>query len=485
MKKITLLTGTILVLILAFYLTGCPQPVHDPDPETGNVFLTIGRLDMSWTIQPTNVLADFADITVRFTRGTEIINANVTGVTTAIVSALAMLPASGIDWTLTVRAYLPDEGGANLLAAQYVRTGITVEVGDNHLGNIELRPIRIGTGTFSWGITFPDDFVTGGIIQVRNAPGGTVIETVPLPTPITSPWASTLNLPVGDYYAVITMNAGAESANFGEDLHVYQNMVSHRDFEFTYDLFLIWPDVPPAPTANIIGYTIPPITVSSGGTHTTIGNSIYITSRVNNYNGIDIISVRAGDEVVVVGRVSQRVADGARMEMGLNIAPYTHFTYVGVGVSCTFELRYIVPSGVTTVRIQTNTAAATMPFVIDHILITQPGLAGSGTFSITFAEFTNPIKPIPSINMTVGAGQSIRLDAGLANPRWYRGAIRIHTGHTLYLDDVINLTGIHLITARADSNNRTHSRVITVTAALPLVTYITVTGINTRYIPGA
>ena len=230
-KRTTILIGIILALALAF--TGCPQSDPESDCGTGTVSLTIGSLGTSRAIQPITVLQDFTAITARFTKGGQTVDADVIGVGANSVTATATLIVGG-PWTLTVNAFLP----GNILAAQYIRTDINIVLGPNPLGNVTLRSIQEGTGTFSWGINFPMSIVTGGTIEVMDEPGGSVLRTVPLPVPIASSWTSSLLLGAGDYFVVVTLRAGARVAYFSEDLHIYHNMASHLDFNFVDGHFM-------------------------------------------------------------------------------------------------------------------------------------------------------------------------------------------------------------------------------------------------------
>ena len=93
--------------------------------------------------------------------------------------------------------------------------------------------------------------------------------------------------------------------------------------------------------------------------------------------------------------------------------------------------------------------------------------------TITFAEFSNPITTALEVDMILGDGDTLAVSHELDNVRWYRGALRITEGvrgvydEILYLDDVIDRVGRHLITVRADRNGRTYSRLIAVRAVNP------------------
>ena len=94
--------------------------------------------------------------------------------------------------------------------------------------------------------------------------------------------------------------------------------------------------------------------------------------------------------------------------------------------------------------------------------------AGGGSTDITFG-FGNPITAEVQVAMILGAGQVITV-TGVSNARWYRGAGSLvdgvsDDGLSLYLDEVIDRAGRHLITVMAEgASGRTYSRLITVTA---------------------
>ncbi|MCL2191793.1 MAG: Ig-like domain-containing protein [Treponema sp.] len=93
---------------------------------------------------------------------------------------------------------------------------------------------------------------------------------------------------------------------------------------------------------------------------------------------------------------------------------------------------------------------------------------GDRAFTLTFADFSNPISTALEIDMVVGENRTIVVD-GLDNVRWYRGAIRIVAGAdgaTLHLNTVVGWPGRHLITVRADREGRTYSRLIAITATV-------------------
>jgi hypothetical protein len=103
--------------------------------------------------------------------------------------------------------------------------------------------------------------------------------------------------------------------------------------------------------------------------------------RTADWNGLDVRAAAPnnllpGDEIVVVGRVSNAVPSGAQMTMNLSENPWTMLAFANVSSMESFELRHIVRaqdiSAAANFRIQTNAAGAEMPFAIDHILITRP-----------------------------------------------------------------------------------------------------------------
>ena len=254
------------------FLTGCQNPLrpHDAgknEPPTGagkgTLSLTIDRPIAERTIRPDTTLEHFAMFRLDFQAMTEG-NAN-HGVTLTRGSSATWTADHGEDWQagsgavtlaagiwdIVVTAYLPGEDGQglplNLEAATGRLEGIAVPAGGIVEGSVELLPIAAGEGTFSWRISFPDGVVAVGIGLTRLADGMT------LPT-----WnfgvadfdhdgsgALTLTgrvpLPAGRYCVGFALYRDAgnldERAGLNAILHVYHNMESRFEWEFTNSHF--------------------------------------------------------------------------------------------------------------------------------------------------------------------------------------------------------------------------------------------------------
>ncbi|MCL2193465.1 MAG: hypothetical protein FWB78_08730 [Treponema sp.] len=234
------MAGVFTLMFAAFlllFLPGCQGPLGQQDESaTGTVSLTIGS-GFGRAIMPDfgsdgYTLESFNAFSAVFTRGTQRIYGVVDGTTIT-----AVLSAGGAPWTLTVTAYL--DADDDYPAAQAILGGIVVNPGPNNdLGQIVLRPILEGEGegTFSWEIAFPANVVSGAIVIT----GGDAPITVPLPATPVSPWGDELPLDVGSYFMVVMLrNAEDLVASVAMDLHVFQNMESHFDFEFVPGNFFV------------------------------------------------------------------------------------------------------------------------------------------------------------------------------------------------------------------------------------------------------
>ncbi|MCL2456895.1 MAG: InlB B-repeat-containing protein [Defluviitaleaceae bacterium] len=162
-----------------------------------------------------------------------------------------------------------------------------------------------------------------------------------------------------------------------------------------------WPARPAAPSTiagtNIftlaattaIGNAPAPL-VNAGPTPTRDGASILFAERTDGWNGIDIRiaapnNLREGDEIIVVGRGSSATPANSQITMNIASDPWTQLTQTPVAASSAFTLRRVLTASdiapAANFRIQTNAAGATMPLMIDHIVITRPNLA---SFTVTF-----------------------------------------------------------------------------------------------------
>jgi len=231
-------------------------------------------------------------------------------------------------------------------------------------------------------------------------------------------------------------------------------------------------------------------------------NFLYISGRTQNYHGLNVAGVNAGDIIRVTGRRGANwnaPPDGGQihfMEGGSGNIPMGAVATVGT----TFTLTGTVSAGSTSFRIAVNAFNAPAGFVhpsfyIYSIIVgtdlDQPAAipadtvdieatenfwpvpvlqTGTGSVTITFNPLANPLEQI-AVNVPEdgldGFGVTFALPAGFANPRWYRNAAPIDgaTTATLTLDDTFDATPgrRHLVTFRADRGGRTYSQIVAIT----------------------
>ncbi|MCL2188191.1 MAG: glycoside hydrolase family 11 protein [Defluviitaleaceae bacterium] len=139
--------------------------------------------------------------------------------------------------------------------------------------------------------------------------------------------------------------------------------------------------------ANILNQSAnPTITRDAVGN---LGRGIVLDGRTGNYFGIDVrtgashLVVQVGDEIVVTGRVPEAPhtpATGGQIVLSSAFDnTWPQLTQTNITPGGTFELRFVLGTAQAALiaangplRIQTNAAAATMPFIIDHIIVTRP-----------------------------------------------------------------------------------------------------------------
>jgi len=146
-------------------------------------------------------------------------------------------------WDLYVTAFLHD-GTDYLEAARGGFEYIEVLVGETVDGDIELSPIGTGSGTFNWQISFLYG-VMADIYSARmeiwyGAIGGTLRETIVFISGGVSdePLSGSRNMPAGQYFVVFEIlddDGGRVGVN--EALHIFHNMESHVERDFTPDDF--------------------------------------------------------------------------------------------------------------------------------------------------------------------------------------------------------------------------------------------------------
>ena len=161
----------------------------------------------------------------------------------------------------------------------------------------------------------------------------------------------------------------------------------------------------PAPQLPGVEWPVEDIVVGAAGTPVTLvrgdgpgGFPITVTGRGNDdWHGMDISVtdniLRHGDEIIVVGRVSQRWGQ-ASMALRRNVAPWENLNAQLALPYSTFTLRYVIgpyidftspatPPRVASFRIQTTPGNAS-DFMIDHIVINHAEAAVVQGWDIVF-----------------------------------------------------------------------------------------------------
>jgi len=239
------LTKVLAVLLAAgalLLLPGCRNLLRPSDsdgggtePGSGILLLTIHGQGVGRTIRPDITLASFDRFDLRFV---DAYNASYYFYVEDWDLGEVQIYVG--TWDLYVTAFLYD--GTNYLEAargglEYIEVieGATVD------GDIELSPIGVGYGTFSWQISFLYG-VMADIYSARmeiwdGAIGGTLRETIVFISggvsdePLSG---SRSSMPAGQYFVVFELiNDQGERAGVNEALHVFHNMESHVEWDFT------------------------------------------------------------------------------------------------------------------------------------------------------------------------------------------------------------------------------------------------------------
>jgi len=183
------------------------------------------------TIMPNTVQSDFAAYVLEFIA---------TGTNTAVFPQITRTNSNlsepillnvGI-WDLYITAFLDEE--KNKPAAYGEIKGIVINSGGASSKNIILDPIvdGIGTGTFSWNITYPSN-VTDAVINITRLPInlGNDVKTIKIDDASTNNSFVELN---SGFYRVemkLSNNDGFYTERW-ETLHIYQNINSFFSFAF-------------------------------------------------------------------------------------------------------------------------------------------------------------------------------------------------------------------------------------------------------------
>ena len=238
----------LIIPILLLFAVSCNEPFqlmehNNYEAGKGSFSLTINGQNTGRTILPNTIQNDFAAYTLKFFiagTATEVITVNRTN---ANLSAPVLLN-EGI-WDLQVTAYLLDEDGDLIPAAQGEQKNIEILEGKTINGNVTLMPIiDSGMGTFSWNISYPSNVTVAGMIvfsfDVTDIPtepthyftGGTPLFAL----------ADSISLDSGFYRVIFRLsnNQGGIAVR-SEILHIYQNMESAYEFTFTDSHFLVNP----------------------------------------------------------------------------------------------------------------------------------------------------------------------------------------------------------------------------------------------------
>jgi len=221
------------VVCSLLFLPGCrnlmePQNIKENDTEKGILFLTITEQGTGRTIRPEISLNDFISFSLKFVARDSGNTAYATW--TDGSGKIGLLPGT---WDLHITAYmLGDEKEPLRPAASGSRLGIKVPSGETVAGNVELSPIRGGSGTFSWGnVRFPESTITATMEITRvdegTEPFSQAFYFVGGTTGMSPPSSGYLPLPGGQYRVIFTLcGKNGERMVVSAILHIYQNMES-------------------------------------------------------------------------------------------------------------------------------------------------------------------------------------------------------------------------------------------------------------------
>jgi len=246
--------ATALAICFLLFLPGCRnalEPQHRPENETpgtsvgtGTFSLTIGKQGLARTIMPSpDCMEGFVKFRLVFAAAQECEFDNTDLPEKWKEDRVVTIELVAGIWDLTVTAFLDSgDGDAPLAAAIGSLHGIEVLPDGKVAGNVLLFPLAEGTGTFSWDIDFDFDDETVvsakmSITRLDLTPSyiGTYFFFGGTPD-IGNPYS--LELDAGQYQVVFTLtNDRGDNAVLMEILHVYRDMESHFDGEFTDDHF--------------------------------------------------------------------------------------------------------------------------------------------------------------------------------------------------------------------------------------------------------
>jgi len=241
-------------------LPGCRSPLERPDASgngpagtdarTGTLSLTIQSQGLGRTILPEISLGDFVRFELEFVPCGRCLAGNTAPETIGWErdcitegSGTVKLPV-GI-WNVHVTAFTEGgEGSPDIDMAWGSLAGIEISSRETAAGNIVLSPIARGTGIFSWVIDFDEENIAAAGMEITLVDGngetrwGTFSFVGGSGIRATNP--GSLVLPAGQYRVVFTVyNTQGDRAVLNTVLHVYRNMESVFDEEFTDDHFRV------------------------------------------------------------------------------------------------------------------------------------------------------------------------------------------------------------------------------------------------------
>ena len=240
MKKIFLLFISVIII------SSCIDPFsafefENHEPGTGSFSLTINN-NTGRTILPTVVQDMFSSYTLEFTPVGITSNTGFSVTRTNENLSVPVLLSVG-TWNLSVTAWLLDEDGNPLLAAQGSLNNIVISNGQTVTDNVILKPItNSGTGTFSWDIDYPDNVVFASmkitLLDETNGIQEKIFYFAGNEETLTGKNYST-SLDSGFYRVIFTLeDEQGKTAIRSDILHIYRNMESFFSFIFTENLFL-------------------------------------------------------------------------------------------------------------------------------------------------------------------------------------------------------------------------------------------------------
>ena len=229
------------VACVLLLLPGCRSPLQPPTHENdasgmGTLSLAVNGQGVGRTISPDLDNNVFATLRLSFSSQTsDPVIEYVDDWTLGGPLDPIQLPAG--TWDLTVTAYVDGIPGDDTRAAIGTLGDIAVVVGGNATGNVVLHLIdNEGTGTFAWNIRFP-----GSVAMASMEVLSLLHDSVHGSPNLIIEGESFLSLDSGRYRVTIVLYIAPgnpeKRASLSTILHVYRNMTSHFDREFTYRHF--------------------------------------------------------------------------------------------------------------------------------------------------------------------------------------------------------------------------------------------------------